>query len=221
MTTTIGIAGGTGALGRGLAARWASAGIPVRIGSRSAQRGRQAAEDLSAELPAGAASVSGGELAGLTGCEVIVLAVPFDSAEATVDAVAEAAEGATVISALNPLAFDAAGPHAVPVEAGSIAEQVAARLPNARVTAAFHTVSDRKLAKLDRPVDADVPVVGDDEEAVAAVVELVNRIDGCRGVAAGPLRLAATLEVITPLLISVNQRYRAQTGIRFSGLDLS
>ena len=220
MVELIGIAGGTGDLGRGLAARWAIAGLPVRIGSRSAERGQTAAEELAAELPSGAAPVTGGQLAELEGCDIIVLSVPFESVDGTVEAVADAADGCTVVSALNPLAFDAAGPYVVPVDGGSVAEQVAARLPTARVVAGFHTVSNRQLSQIDRPMDEDVPVVGDDEEAVATVVDLANRIEGCRGVAVGPLRLASTLESITPVLISLNKRHKAHTGIRFSGLHL-
>ncbi len=221
MATTVGIAGGTGALGRGLAARWAVAGVPVRLGSRDAARGEAAAAELNAELPTDAVTVEGGHLSSLTDRDVVVLAVPYDSVAPTLAALADLPDGRLVVSALNPLAFDADGPHVVASDVEeSIAEQVAATFPTARVVGAFHTVSSRQLARLDRPMDEDVPVVSDDEDAMATVVALADRIEGCRGVAVGRLRLAATLEALTPVLISVNKRHGAHTGIRFSGLEI-
>jgi 8-hydroxy-5-deazaflavin:NADPH oxidoreductase len=214
----VGIAGGTGALGRGLARRLAAAGVAVRLGSRDADRGRGTAEEVAGSLPAGSATVVGGGNEDLAGCRFVLLAVPYDSLDATLDVLAPA-DGCIVISAVNPLGFDDRGPHALATGEVSLAERVAERLPAARVTGAFHSVSSYQLARTDEPMDDDVAVVGDDEEAIEAVVALADRVEGCRGVAVGPLRLAGTLEVLTPVLIAINKRHRTHAGIRFSGLD--
>ncbi|GGI08230.1 NADPH-dependent F420 reductase [Egicoccus halophilus] len=218
----VGIVGGTGALGRGLARRWALAGVDVLVGSRDANRARAAAEQLAEEL-ADELDEAGGRLDGVDNldaatAEVVVLAVPWDGLDAVLAPLTEALAGRVVVSAINPLAFDAAGPHNTPVAEGSVAEAIAARLPGARLTAAFHSVSSRELNRLEHPLDDDVPVVGDDEEAVATVVDLAGRIDGVRAYAAGPLRLSAPLEQLTALIISINKRHRGHAGLRFTRL---
>lgn len=218
MVSTVAIAGGTGALGRGLALRLAAGGVPVALGSRDARRGAVAAEEVAAQLGPDAAAVVGGGNAEMAAADLVILAVPFESLEGTLEVLGPVVEGRIVVSAVNPLGFDADGPHALDVGPGCVAERVAAGLPGARVAGAFHTVSSHQLGLLDEPMDDDVLVVGDDPEVVDVVVALANRIEGCRGVAVGPLRLAATLEVITPVLIAVNKRYRAHAGVRLSGL---
>jgi 8-hydroxy-5-deazaflavin:NADPH oxidoreductase len=85
--------------------------------------------------------------------------------------------------------------------------------------AAFHSVSSVALQQLEQPMDDDVPVVGDDEDAIARTVELAERIEGVRAFPAGPLRLAAPLEALTPVLITVNKRYRCHVGLRLSRLE--
>ena len=214
MRDHVGIAGGTGALGRGLAARLAIAGVPVHLASRDPARGRAAAEELAT---ATGGSVSGGGMDVLGNAEIVLLAVPFDALESTLEDLAPHVTGRIVVSAVNPMAFDDDGPYPLGVADGSAAAFVARRLPESPVAAAFHTLSSRALGAAD-PMDDDGPVFGDDPEVVAAVIDLVDRIEGCRGVFAGRLRLASVLESLTPVLISVNRHYRAHAGVRFSRL---
>jgi len=215
----VGIIGGTGALGRGLASRWLVAGVDVALGSRDAGRAATAAEELRAELGEVPGTVRGlGNVEAAT-LPVVVLAVPYDGLDAVLEPLVDAVAGRIVVSAVNPLAFDAKGPYNEPVAEGSVAEAIAIKLPGARMTAAFHSVSSRELGLLDRPLDDDVPVVGDDDEAVATVAELANRIDGIRAYAAGALRLSAPLETLTALIISVNKRHKAHAGLRLSRLE--
>jgi 8-hydroxy-5-deazaflavin:NADPH oxidoreductase len=220
--TSVAIVGGTGPLGRGVAARLVRAGVTVRLGSRDPDRARAAADQVVGWL-GGATELAGGLEAGgnaevVADADVILLAVPSAGLAATVDQLAGSLAGRLVVSAVNPLTFDDRGPVPLAVEEGSAAELVAARVPTARVVAALHSVSSRELKRLDRPLDDDVPVLGDDEEAVAEVVALLERIDGCRPVAAGPLRLARVAEDLTCLLLSVNRRHRAHVGVRFTRL---
>lgn len=220
MVDRIGFIGGTGPLGKGLAARWARAGIVTAIGSRQAERGRQVAEEIAALAGPGAAEIVGGSnLEVVDGAQVVLVTVPFDGLDEALAPLAGKLAERIVVSAVNPLAFDAAGPHPVPVAEGSAAAAVVARLPGARVVGAFHSLSARTLARVEQPMDDDVPVVGDDEQAVQVVLELAARLEGVRPLVAGPLRLAGPVEDLTTVLLALNRRYRAHAGVRFSGID--
>lgn len=222
VTQTVAILGGTGGLGKGLAARWARAGLEVIVGSRSADRAARAAADLVELVGEEAAGRlrGAGNLDAAASADVTVVSVPFEGLDEALAPLAGTLAGRIVVSVVNPLGFDADGPFPIPVAEGSAARAVAARLPGARLAAAFHSVSSVELQRLDRAMDDDVPVVGDDDEAVAVTVDLAGRIDGVRAFPAGPLRLAAPLEALTPVLISVNKRHRSHVGLRFSRLSL-
>lgn len=225
-TTRVAIVGGTGALGRGLAVRWLAAGVDVAIGSRDPARAEEARgrvlaalEDAGLTASATTGQVSaGGNLEVIGDAEVVVLSVPFAALGDVVEPLRDTLAGRTVVSVVNPLRFDEQGPVPVPVPEGSAAEHVAQQLPGGKVVAGLHSVSSRELLRLERPMDDDVPLVGDDEAAVEVVARLVDRIDGCRAVVAGPLRLARPLEELTCVLLSVNRRHRAHTGLRLTRL---
>jgi 8-hydroxy-5-deazaflavin:NADPH oxidoreductase len=216
---SVGIVGGTGALGRGLAARLALAGVRVRLGSRDPSRADASAAALRARL--GRGEISGAANRDVLDADVVVLAVPFHGVDEVLAPLAAGLVGRVVVSAVNPMVVEAGVPRMLGVEAGSAAEHVATRLEGARVTAAFNTVSSRQLLALDEPVGDDVLVVGDDAAAVDTVVRLADRIEGCRGVAAGPLALAGSLEAITPLLIMVNRRHGCHAGLRVTRLPVA
>jgi NADPH-dependent F420 reductase len=215
MTTSIAFLGGTGDQGRGLARRFALAGHPVIIGSRSAERAAAAAAELAEGLPAGADVTGSTNLEAAQSGDVVVVAVPWEGHGALVESVAAALAGKIVVDCVNPLGFDAQGPFALAVAEGSAAEQAAALLPGSRVVAAFHHVSAVLL--LDPTVDSldtDVMVLGDDRDATDAVQALVDEISGMRGVYAGRLRNAGQVEALTANLIAVNRRYKAHAGLR-------
>ncbi|MBV9098641.1 MAG: NADPH-dependent F420 reductase [Frankiaceae bacterium] len=211
----LGFLGGTGDQGRGLARRFALAGHPVLLGSRSAERAQAAADGLLADLPAGSSVTGVGNAEVAARCEIAVVAVPYDGHAALLAGLAEPLRGKIVIDCVNPLGFDGKGAYALDVPEGSAAEQAAALLPESTVVAAFHHISAVLL--LDPAVDAvdtDVLVLGDDREATDAVQELVAAIAGMRGIYAGRLRNARQVEALTANLISVNRRYKAHAGIR-------
>jgi NADPH-dependent F420 reductase len=216
---TVGIVGGTGDQGRGLAYRWARAGQRVVIGSRSRERGESAAGEIAA-MPGVTGVVTGAanaETASLA--DVAIVAVPWDGHADTVAELREPLTGKIVVDCVNPLGFDERGPYAVRVPEGSAAQQSAALLPGSRVCAAFHHVSAVLLADpaVDR-VDLDVLVLGDDRDAVAVVLALAGRIDGVRGVHAGRLRNAGQVEALTANLIVINRRYKTHAGLRVTNL---
>ncbi|MER7011441.1 NADPH-dependent F420 reductase [Saccharopolyspora sp. NPDC000359] len=212
---TIGVLGGTGAQGRGLAIRWARAGLKVVIGSRSAERAEQAAAEI--------VEVAGGDVTGQdnAGCaaaaDIVLAAVPWDGHAELLKSLQTQLVGKIVVDCVNPLGFDKKGPHALPVPEGSAAQQAEQLLPDSRVTAAFHHVSAVTLADLGvEHVDLDVLVLGDDREATDVVRALADTIPGVRGIYGGRLRNAHQVEAFTANLIAINRRYKAHAGLRIT-----
>ena len=206
---TVSVLGGTGEQGRGLARRFAMAGIRVVLGSRDAARAQAAAAELPGE-------VSGADNAGAARAgDVVVVAVPWDGHRELLAGLAAELRGKVVVDCVNPLGFDEQGAYALPVEEGSAAQQALAVLPDSRVVAAFHHVSAVLL--LDESVetlDTDVLVLGDDREATDLVQAIAGLVPGMRGIYGGRLRNAHQVEALTANLISVNRRYKAHAGLR-------
>jgi NADPH-dependent F420 reductase len=217
---TVGIIGGTGPQGRGLAYRFARAGQRVLLGSRSTERGAHAAEELRGMPGVAPEVVDGGDNPFACQADIVIVAVPW---EGHADIVSELAPllvgGKIVVDCVNPLGFDKQGAFPLPVAEGSAAEQAAMLLPEARICAAFHHVSAVLLAdpQVDA-VDLDVLVLGDDRDATLQVQALAARINGIRGVFAGRLRNAGQVEAFTANLIAINKRYKAHAGIRVTDL---
>ncbi len=206
---TLGVLGGTGPQGRGLAFRLAASGLRVVIGSRSGERARAAA----AEVGQGVTGADNATCA-RTG-DVVVVAVPWEGHGDLLAALVGELAGKVVVDCVNPLGFDQQGAFALAVPEGSAAQQAARLLPASTVVGAFHHVSAVLLndPQIER-VDTDVLVVGDDRSATDLVQALADRIPGMRGVYAGRLRNAHQLEALTANLISVNRRYKAHAGLR-------
>ncbi|MFF5212643.1 NADPH-dependent F420 reductase [Streptosporangium sp. NPDC000396] len=206
---SIGILGGTGDQGKGLARRFAMAGNPVLIGSRSAERAREAAASIGGP-------VRGAENAAVAAeADVVIVATPWEGHKSLLESLRAELAGKIVIDCVNPLGFDKQGAYALPVEEGSAAQQAAAVLPDSRVVAAFHHVSAVLLLDPEvSEIDLDVLVLGDDREATDTVQALAGRIAGVRGVYGGRLRNAHQIEALTANLISINRRYKAHAGIR-------
>lgn len=211
----VAVLGGTGDQGRGLAHRFAAAGVPVVVGSRDAER----AQRVAAELSDRGRTVTGSDNASAAAAgDVVIVAVPWDGHRQLLESLAAPLARKVVVDCVNPLGFDARGPYPLPVEEGSAVEQAAAVLPDSRVVGAFHHVSALLLA--DRAIDrieTDVLVVGDDREAAEVVITLAGRIPGMRGIYAGRLRNAGQVEALTANLIAINRRYRTVAGIRVTG----
>jgi NADPH-dependent F420 reductase len=214
---TIAVLGGTGPQGRGLARRFADAGLSVVIGSRSAERAADAASTLAT---ATGGTVRGADNAGAaeTG-DLVVVAVPWDGHGELLKSLATALAGKVVVDCVNPLGFDKQGAFALPVEEGSAAQQAQAILTESVVVGAFHNVSAVKLEDPEvTSVDTDVLVLGDVREATDLVQDLAGTIPGVRGVYAGRLRNAHQVEALTANLISVNRRYKAHAGVRVTDI---
>jgi NADPH-dependent F420 reductase len=210
---TVGVLGGTGDQGRGLAYRLAVQGQRVIIGSRVAARAMAAAT----EIGFGVQGAVNAECAGQS--DIVIVAVPWDGHADLLRALAPELNGKTVIDCVNPLGFDKEGAFALAVPEGSATQQAAALLPDSNVAGAFHHVSAVTLLDADVvEMDLDVLVLGDDRTTTDLTIALVNRIPGMRGVYAGRLRNAHQIESLTANLISVNRRYKAHAGIRLTGV---
>lgn len=214
---TVAVLGGTGPQGRGLARRFAAAGLPVVIGSRSAER---AAEAASALVEAVGGTVTGADNAGAAEAgDVVVVAVPWDGHGELLKELAPVLAGKVVVDCVNPLGFDKQGAYALPVEEGSAAQQAQGILTESTVVGAFHNVSAVKLEDPEvASVDTDVLVLGDVRAATDLVQDLAGTIPGVRGVYGGRLRNAHQVEALTANLISVNRRYQAHAGVRVTDI---
>lgn len=224
MARKIGILGGTGPEGSGLALRWARAGEEVVIGSRDARRAEETARELKLRS-GGAANISGADNATVVaGCDVVVLTVPFLGHAALLKQLKTSWKpGTIVIDTTVPLASAVGGPatRMLGVWQGSAAQQTKELLPpGISVAAAFQNVSAEILAG-DQPIDCDVLVCSDDEKAKQVASELAARIPGARALNGGKLENARIIESLTALLIGLNIRYKVHSaGIRFTGLPV-
>ena len=215
------IIGGTGALGYGLALRWARAGHAVVIGSRSEERAAETARKLSELAP-------DAEIEGLTNEQaarqgsVVFLTVPFRAQSENLNNLREALEpGQLLVDCTVPLAAAISGKatRSLGVWQGSAAQQAQEMVPEGvTVVAGLHTVSAPTLADLGAELSEDVLLCGDRKADKAKVARLIEAIPGLRPVNAGALEMARIVEQLTPMLISINARYKAHTGIRINGL---
>jgi 8-hydroxy-5-deazaflavin:NADPH oxidoreductase len=215
------ILGGTGALGEGLATRWAMAGAPIVLGSRSHERGEEAAERIRAKVPG--AEVRGMEnAAAVSEAEIVFLTVPFRVQSENVFNLREALKpGQILVDCTVPLAAAVSGKatRSLGVWQGSAAQQAQELVPDGvTVVAALHTVGAPTLNDIDDELDEDILVCGDKKADKARVARLIELIPGLRAVNAGALEMARIVEQLTPMLISVNSRYKAHAGIKLTGL---
>lgn len=215
------IIGGTGALGAGLARRWAKAGAPVVIGSRDAGRAEEAAAKVREAVPGADVTGLQNEEAATKG-EIVFLTVPFRAQSENLNNLREALRpGQLLVDCTVPLAAAVSGKatRSLGVWQGSAAQQAQEMVPEGvTVIAAMHTLAAPSLTDLDAELGEDVLVCGDKKADKARVARLIELISGLRAVNAGALEMARIVEQLTPMLISVNTRYKTHAGIRLTGL---
>jgi NADPH-dependent F420 reductase len=212
---TLAIVGGTGALGGGLARRWAARGYPIVIGSRSAEKAEKAARafaDASASvrgLDNAAAAAAG---------DIVVVTVPYAAHQATLAQIKASVAGKIVVDTTVPLKPPRVARAQLPPQ-GSAAQAAQDFLGAAvQVVSALHNVAAHKLAT-GAEIDCDVLVCGDEAVVREMVVVLIEAL-GLRGLHGGPLANSAAAEALTSVLIGINKRYKVDgAGIRITGLD--
>jgi 8-hydroxy-5-deazaflavin:NADPH oxidoreductase len=215
------IIGGTGALGAGLARRWAQAGVPIVIGSRAAERAEEAAANVREAVPGAEVTGLQNEEAATKG-EIVFLTVPFRAQSENLNNLREALRpGQLLVDCTVPLAAAVSGKatRSLGVWQGSAAQQAQEMVPEGvTVVAAMHTLAAPTLAALDAELGGEVLLCGDKKADKAQVARLVELIPGLRAVNAGALEMARIVEQLTPMLISVNSRYKTHAGIRLTGI---
>jgi NADPH-dependent F420 reductase len=206
----VAILGGTGSFGRALAARLATVGEDeIVIGSRDAERAAATAAEL------------GGRLAGttnedaVTGVDLAVLAVNADAALDTARAVAASLGATPLLSVASAIRFEKGRGMLPDPDVLSLAERVQ-EIVDAPVAAGLHSVAASNLAE---SPDEDALVCGDHEHAKAIALELAGRVVGGRALDAGPLASARALEGLTAVIVNLNRRYKAHSGVRITGVE--
>jgi 8-hydroxy-5-deazaflavin:NADPH oxidoreductase len=215
--TIVSFVSGTGPAGFGLAARFARAGDEVVIGSRAIDRAEEARAMVLQHVP-DAKVRAATNLDAIDVGDVVFLTMPAQAQRESVEAMAKALAGKIVVSMSNPVQVEGGKVVTFIPEAGSIAEEVQQLVPTARVVGAFHEIHVRRFAKLDRRIDSDTIVTGDDNEAKQVVMRLCGQVDGIRAIDGGPLSLTRFVEGFVAVLISINLRYKAGTSLRITGL---
>jgi 8-hydroxy-5-deazaflavin:NADPH oxidoreductase len=217
---TIDVLGGTGKEGSGLVLRWANIGYRVLIGSRDPQKAEQKAAELNAIL--GNQIVRGlGNVEAAAAANVVVLSVPYAAHQATLEAIKDAVQGKILIDVTVPLLPPNVRTVHVPEGKAAVLEAQQFLGNGVRVVAAFQNISSGHLQDLQHPVNIDVLVCSDHEDAKQEVFQLISAIDGMRGVDAGPLANAVAVEALTPVLLYINKRYKVAggAGIRITGIE--
>jgi NADPH-dependent F420 reductase len=224
MTRKVGILGGTGPEGSGLAYRWARSGEEIVIGSRDAQRAGQTAAELRERIGSSARIDGTDNATAASRCDVVVLTLPFPGCAPLLKQMKSVWKpGTVVIDTTVPLAATVGGAatRMLGVWQGSAAEQTRELVPaGVSVAAAFQNLGAELLLK-DAPVDCDILVCSDDDRAKQIATELAGKIPGARPLNGGKLENARIVESLTALLVGINIRYKVHSaGIRFTGLPI-
>lgn len=220
MRKIIGIVGGTGKQGTGLALRWAKKHDAI-LGSRDPERALAAARDHTAKLAGapGGSILGGSNTDAARDAEVVVLSVPYAAHAATLNELAPSLAGKLLLDLTVPLMPPkVTAVHLPPGQAAALEAQAIVG-PATRVVAALHHVSSTHLADLDHVLEGDVLVAGDDAAAKETIIDLIGEL-GMRGIDAGALVNSIALEALTPVLLSINRRYKIRgAGLRILGIE--
>ena len=214
----IGILGGTGPAGSGLATRLASVGYTCVIGSRSKYRSMEVRDEIVGRWTQLSDVLLCADNLGAAECDIVVIATPWDSAATTAQEYADQLAGKVVVSMANALVRVGHEFQPLVPPRGSVAAHVQAGLPQSRVVAAFHHLPAKELGKINKPIDSDVLICSDDPEAIKVIAEIVAKIPGCRPLDAGELSNAMAIETFTAVLLQLNIRYKTRVAPKLTGI---
>jgi NADPH-dependent F420 reductase len=213
----IALVGGTGDIGTGFALRWA-ANHEIIIGSRKAEKAVESALKITEALGGGSTDIRGTDNgAAVEAAEMVMLCVPYEHLTSATMDLRDSYSSQIVVSPVVPMSYNGKFFQFAPPKEGSAAMQARSLLPEGmRVVSAFHTVCAAALQDVDRELRADVPICGDDEEAINLVSGLIQEIKSLRPLKAGPLAVSSMIESLTPMLLNVARRNR----IRDAGIKI-
>jgi NADPH-dependent F420 reductase len=214
----IGILGGTGPAGKALAARLASVGYDVLLGSRSRYRAMEVVDKLLDQWPDRHLTIGAGDNAAAAAADVVVIATPWDGATQTADSVGGHLRGKVVISMANALTRIGKEFQPLVPPRGSVAASIQAVLPRSFVAAALHHVPAKELGDLDHPIESDVLICSDHPGATEATADLVAKVPHMRPLDCGELSLATPIESFTAVLLQLNVRYKTRVAVKFTSI---
>jgi 8-hydroxy-5-deazaflavin:NADPH oxidoreductase len=214
----IGILGGTGPAGKALAARLASVGFEVVIGSRSKYRAMEIRDQLVAKWAGRHLDIGAADNNGASQCEIVVLATPWDGATETAISVAGNLDGKLVICMANALARINGEFQPLVPPRGSVAASVQASVPGCQVAAAMQHLPAKELGAIDHPIDSDVLICSDHQQAIETTAEIISKIPGLRPLDAGSLSNATPIEAFTAVLLELNVRYKTRVAVKLTGI---
>ena len=214
----IGLLGATGPAGMALAARLASVGHDVTIGSRSKYRALEVRDSIIDEWPERRLSIDSADNQGAAEAELIVIATPWNAATETAHSVRTKLRGKIVVCMSNALSKVGREFQPLVPPRGSVSGSVQAELRDGYVAAAFHHVPAKELAHLDEPVVSDILICSDHPKATATVGDLVRDIPGMRPLDAGELSNATAIEAFTAVLLQLNVRYKTRVALKLIGI---
>ena len=201
----IAIVGGTGPQGRGLALRFARAGVSVILGSRDAERASEISRDLMSKLPRGSAEITGldNSAAVVSADEFVILSVPWSAHNTTLETIKTDLDGKILVNIVVPLAAD--NPKKVDMPPEGSATEAAQKLlgPNIPVIGALHNVAAVMLNKLDAKINCDILVCGNSLAARKKVIDLIGKLE-VNAYNAGDAESARCIEALTPIIIRLN-----------------
>ena len=211
--------GGTGPQGKGLALRWAKAGITVVMGSRQLEKAKAIADELNARLPSGAPRIEGlaNTDAARAADEFVVLTVPFSGHRSTIESLRESLAGKILVDVVVPLDEEDAKKMKMPPEGSAVEEAEAILGDTCHVVGALHNVSAPVLDLVDTTINCDVLVVGRNLEAREKVIALCERL-GAKAYNAGGADSARTVEGMTAVLIRLNSSKK--TPFKHAGIKI-
>jgi len=209
--------GGTGPEGLGLAVRFAAAGHEIVIGSRSLERAQQAVEKIRTRVPHARAAGMVNQEAVRRG-DIVFVTIPFAGHRETLAALAPDIGAKLVVDVVSPISFEGGKITPIAVPEGSAAQQAQVLLPQAKVVAAFHHLDAGQLMRVERPLEVDVLVCADHQQAKQRVMALAEKMEGVRALDGGPLANSRYLEEFTVILLDLNKTYKARTSLKITGI---
>lgn len=214
----IGVLGGTGPAGSALAARLASCGFNVVVGSRSKYRAMEIVDKLLERWPDRGLSIDAADNADAADADLVVIATPWDGATQTATSVEHQLRGKVVISMANALTRIGAEFQPLVPPRGSVAASVQAAIPHCYVAAALHHVPARELGDLDEPIESDVLICSDHRQATQATADIIGKVPNMRPLDAGGLAMATPIESFTAVLLQLNVHYKTRVAVKFTGI---
>ncbi|MGH9116393.1 MAG: NADPH-dependent F420 reductase [Acidimicrobiales bacterium] len=216
----IGILGATGPAGGALAARLASVGFEVVMGSRSEERAAQAVAAITERWPRRTLPLTPADNHGAASQDVVVVATPWDAAAPVALSVRDELDGKVVICIANALTRVAGYFEPLVPPRGSVSASVQAAVPSCRVAAAFHHVPAKELANLRHPIESDVLICSDHPDATEITAKIVDLVPDMRPLDAGQLSMATPIESFTAVLLQLNQRYKTRVSLKLVGISV-